>query len=274
LGYNQSHYESFHPCTNADILASINLVTENLENRYRFSKQDLPFLIGLDGNSSIDQGAEEGSCSFSKTKLKTKYEKKYNEKEAEAPLQQKIPKYQNNLSNISAPKQSNNAAPSPMKKSKLCQESSQVTGNKSNINRKVQMNTPLSNHGETTVDTDIDLDEIDDFLDDEIKRRENTTCQAEEEPTIKKLCYKWKDKSKEYPIQEVNGKMKCPICGTLVKSVQLHLKRNIECCSKVDHAHFTAIFGEYIKQERREKDRKRKEIKNNMKKNEGKEFPS
>ena len=73
LGYNQSHYESLHPCTNADILASINLVTEYLENRYRFSKQDLPFLIGLDGNSSIDQGAEEASCSFSKAKLKTKY---------------------------------------------------------------------------------------------------------------------------------------------------------------------------------------------------------
>ena len=28
LAYNQSHYESLHPCTNADILASINLVTE------------------------------------------------------------------------------------------------------------------------------------------------------------------------------------------------------------------------------------------------------
>ena len=189
MGYSQSHYESLHPCTNADILESINLVTEYLENRYRFSKQDLPFLIGLNGNSSIDQGAEVASCSFSKSNLKTNYEKKENEKEVEAPLQQKIQKYQKNLSNKSASKESNNATPSPMKKSKLCQ----VTENKSNINRKEQMNTPLSNHEETTLDTDINFEEIDDFLDDKIKRREKTTYQAEEEPNKKKL-YKLKDK--------------------------------------------------------------------------------
>ena len=106
-----------------------------------------------------------------------------------APLQQKMQKYQKNSSNKSASKESNNAAPSPMKKSKLCQ----VTENKSNINRKKLMNTPLSNNGETTLDTDIDFEEIDDFLDDKIKRRDKTTNQAEEEPTKKKL-YKLKDK--------------------------------------------------------------------------------
>ena len=113
LGYNQSHYESLHPCTNADILASINLVTEYLENRYRFSKEDLSFLIGLNGNSSHDQEAEDGSCSFSKENLKSKYETKDNKRETADSVQPKI----------SAPKGLNNAAPSPMKKSKRCQES-------------------------------------------------------------------------------------------------------------------------------------------------------
>ena len=41
----QVHYESLHPCSNADILATINLVKEYLENRYRYSKKDLLTLI-------------------------------------------------------------------------------------------------------------------------------------------------------------------------------------------------------------------------------------
>ena len=113
-----------------------------------------------------------------------------------------------------------------MKKSKQCQESSPGTENTSNKKRKIQKNMTLNNHGETNLDTDIDLDEIDDFFDDVIKRKDKTTCQAEEEPTIKNLCYKLKDESKEYPITEVNGKMKCPFCETLVKNIQLHFNRN------------------------------------------------
>ena len=45
VAYNQSHYESLHPCSNADILATINLAKEYLENRYRYSMKDLPSLI-------------------------------------------------------------------------------------------------------------------------------------------------------------------------------------------------------------------------------------
>ena len=46
LGYNLSHYESFHPLSNKDILASINLVREYLGNRYRFVKKRI-FLFYL-----------------------------------------------------------------------------------------------------------------------------------------------------------------------------------------------------------------------------------
>ena len=51
----QVHYESLHPCSNADILATIDLVKEYLENRYRYSKKDLPSLLepGRDINREI-----------------------------------------------------------------------------------------------------------------------------------------------------------------------------------------------------------------------------
>ena len=48
LAYNQVHYESLLPTTNADIQLSINLTKEYLENRYRYSKKDFPSLLGLD----------------------------------------------------------------------------------------------------------------------------------------------------------------------------------------------------------------------------------
>ena len=43
LAYNLSHYESIQPCTETDIQATINLVKEYLENRYRFNRKDLTF---------------------------------------------------------------------------------------------------------------------------------------------------------------------------------------------------------------------------------------
>ena len=58
LGYNLSHYESFHPLSNKDILASINLVREYLGNRYRFVKKDFPFLLNLDDERPIQTQEE------------------------------------------------------------------------------------------------------------------------------------------------------------------------------------------------------------------------
>ena len=53
LAYNQSHYESLHPCSNMDILESINLVKKYIEGRYRFSKKDFPLLLNLDKERPI-----------------------------------------------------------------------------------------------------------------------------------------------------------------------------------------------------------------------------
>ena len=40
-----------HPCSDADIKATVDLVVEYLENRYRYSKKDFPRLLGLDDES-------------------------------------------------------------------------------------------------------------------------------------------------------------------------------------------------------------------------------
>ena len=47
LAYNLSHYESMHPYSETDIQATVNLVKEYLEGRYRFGRNDLPLLLGL-----------------------------------------------------------------------------------------------------------------------------------------------------------------------------------------------------------------------------------
>ena len=44
LAYNLSHYESLHPSGEQDIEATINLVKEYEEGRYRFRRQDIPAL--------------------------------------------------------------------------------------------------------------------------------------------------------------------------------------------------------------------------------------
>ena len=42
LAYNMSHYESMEPCSDLDIVATINLVREYQEGRYRYGKKDIP----------------------------------------------------------------------------------------------------------------------------------------------------------------------------------------------------------------------------------------
>ena len=47
LGYNQVHYESFHPTTQEDIEKSKLLVQRYIDGRYTLSKKDIPFLISF-----------------------------------------------------------------------------------------------------------------------------------------------------------------------------------------------------------------------------------
>ena len=45
LCYNMSHYESLEPCTDEDLLATVNLVKEYRAGQYIYSKKDIPSLI-------------------------------------------------------------------------------------------------------------------------------------------------------------------------------------------------------------------------------------
>ena len=58
----------------------------------------------------------------------------------------------------------------------------------------------------------INLEDIDDFMDEEAKKRKPKLLTRDEEPKIPNLTYKLKNKAKEFQIKETDGKMKCPFC--------------------------------------------------------------
>ena len=45
LSYNLTHYESMEPCTEVDVKMTRDLVQQYLSGRYRYRKQDMPYLI-------------------------------------------------------------------------------------------------------------------------------------------------------------------------------------------------------------------------------------
>ena len=59
-----------------------------------------------------------------------------------------------------------------------------------------------------------------------------------------------KVKATKYAIEEINGKLTCPICGVAAKNLQLHFQRKIECGDKIDLNHFTPIHEEITKHRR------------------------
>ena len=68
-------------------------------------------------------------------------------------------------------------------------------------------------------------------------------------------------------IEQMQGKMKCPICKAMVKNVNLHFQRRLECGNNVDMAHFQSNFQEYKKRADRRRWRKdANERKNNSRK--------
>merc|ERR1712013_366665 len=64
LAYNMSHYESMEPCTEVDDKMSTDLVKQYIEGRYRYSKQDMPYLL-----SNHPEGQEEKFCNEERRKI-------------------------------------------------------------------------------------------------------------------------------------------------------------------------------------------------------------
>ena len=79
------------------------------------------------------------------------------------------------------------------------------------------------------------------------------------EGNMPKLCYRLKNKTKEVPIKEVDGKMKCPICQIVAKNLQLHFKKKTGCSDKINLDHFVKIHEEYRKQKDKIRDRIKKQ---------------
>ena len=52
VGYDQTHYESLHPSTDADIVKTIGLVNSYMAGTYGYHKNDLPFLIATTNNQT------------------------------------------------------------------------------------------------------------------------------------------------------------------------------------------------------------------------------
>ena len=229
LGYNMSHYESFHPQSNKDILASIDLVKEYLENRYRYGKKDFPFLLKLDDERPMQ--IQEASHPNGSANLEVSESNSDNLAEIMAPSPKKIFKSSQADQSQSNSKYRARIAVNPQDDDfKKTAKSTYSKPNKAKCDMQEE-NTILGN---LNTDEDINLEEIDDFLDEKSRIKNRKMQPHKEEFSMENLCYKLKNKAKEYPIGEVNGMMKCPFCPALVKNVKLHFTRNIKCGENID----------------------------------------
>ena len=79
LAYDMAHYESLCPITSLDVQRSTELVEAYLKGNYKFSRQDLPFLLSLDEakkdeQENNDEKAEEANkLGLSCAKLRTSW---------------------------------------------------------------------------------------------------------------------------------------------------------------------------------------------------------
>ena len=225
LAYNQSHYKSLHLCSNADILSTINLVNEYLENRYRYSKNDLASLIEPQSRKRTEpdplQSVNQKSTLISRTKTIHEYEKK-----VDLDFDFEEPKNKKEVT----------------LKFKSSKATTKDTVNETKHDRK----------GED----DIDLQEIDNFLDEEIRQR---FCNNQ---NASKLTYRLKNSTEEKFIKEVNDRRICPFCISLVKNIKLHFDRKSDCGNKIDTDHFNKMHTHFLSLKRRNQknisDQKRK----------------
>ena len=54
LAYNMVHYESMEPCSNEDIVETIKLVDKYQTGKYPFTRNDIPFLLGINQKQNIE----------------------------------------------------------------------------------------------------------------------------------------------------------------------------------------------------------------------------
>ena len=83
-------------------------------------------------------------------------------------------------------------------------------------------------------------------------------------PETPNLTYKLRNNSEEYPIMEVDDKKICPFCQASVKNIKLHFDRNQTCGEKVDIQHFSQLHKTMMHEKRKKQVRiavqKRKDL--------------
>ena len=224
LAYNMSHYESIEPCTNEDIDGTIKLVREYKDGTYKYGKKDIPYLLAP-LNTPLQKNTRENASNTKKTRPE-------GQNRAEVP--QHVKKTQNNnYENIFTSKRRK-------------QESTHLAKSKGN--------------SDETIDTDIDLEEIDDILDHQSKLKQPSSHVGID------LYYKLKNKPENHAIKENAGKLECPLCKLLIKNVLLHFERKDACGKQIDMIHFSQEYARYKKDKDRKRNRENKQKSNQKQK--------
>ena len=244
LAYNMSHYESMHPCSEADVRGTAELVREYLGTRYRFNKNDFPFLLGLEEEASpnkipklIESYPREKKCREEKTTPILFMERKNNDLKEDTKIDlEEIDQFLDKVKT----REEKEHTPAPQNEL----VGSKGTGSKLNKENKKGLNFPNETISDSHRNSDF---------------------------TMANLCYKLKNKSLEYVITEVAAKFKCPICEELVKNINLHFNKNLECENKIDRLHFQTEFAEFTKQKKKEQARLRQQNSRARKINESEE---
>ena len=239
LAYNLSHYESMHPSTDADTRATAELVKEYLGNGYRFDKNDFPFLLGLEDLShsptstgkvktkKLPTRSQEEATPSKILKVNTEFNHKsrhtdlINKLEDDAGVDlEEIDEF---LDSFKSPSPSK---PNPVlghKKDELKRKEKGATS------LKEKLSTDKSKHKKTnTLDDDdfeyhthqrtkLSQDNTNSSkLSDKFTNFQDFDAAAKKSISEEHLYYKLKNKGKEYPILEANGKFICPFCEILV----------------------------------------------------------
>ena len=257
LSYNLSHYESIHPLKQTDIQATVNLVKDYMGGMYRFSRKDLPYLLGLENetNSSQISALSEGTNGFDE-----KLYSKDDWPDLLPPKKQTI-------------RDETNLIPNSMKIQSFSKKdiSSKETINLDEIDefldREIELENKKQNHQSKRQKRQSNEEKTEEIPSKKaMKGKENIEAMTSvkkagqvrktnkngsknlEDCKLPTLCYRSKNEIRESPIKAVNGKMECPFCKLLTKNVHLHLKKMTGCSYNIDMDHFDENFKDYKKQ--------------------------
>ena len=244
LAYNGSHYESLVPQTEIDEKMSVNLVMTYLEGRYRYRKTDISYLLCSNTIRNDDD-------------LFNHTERRYISEIIEAEKLQK-----DNGGNLDMDQINSQNGGDNFKGENYNKESGNSNGSlEERQGNKVKSKT-------RTIRDDIELEDINESnylcspqpktldkppIPKHIPRvSKEASHNLLKEDFVENLFYKLKNKSKSYKIRNVEGKMHCHFCKSLVKNIKIHFERRLDCGNQIDMAHFAQAFEAYAKMKKKE----------------------